>query len=1128
MLRFWNSFVHGVRTAIRFEGKPGRTLAREAMTGCGVRASEAPEPFRHGAERVPRSADSRGPAATLCAFAIVLCALVSAASARAQCPGNNCPQTIDGQSFVTPPPSSCPQSADYCDFGIPGGTTVGGYGKYVYMHAQWGPARFSLSDPKNPVFTSYSVMDSSGGGPIQIGGDGFATGVVCAAAEAPDGSSAVFFDWKGVYGAGADHPMYAVKYGPTGATYTFLGPVDYDPGSGIPAADVIGGRYFAYVPTKSSSGRYVAVVEAKSSAVNTVGTLSWPVTAVQRRILSVPSSDTHYLVGVSSSGGSSTVYLARLGSGGLPAQSNSTVISGIAIVADVANVNGSLYVFTYNSNTGIYVYAVNSDLSISTQPYGDSYIPAPSLSNVHAVGQPLPVIIGTANTRGLRIFGTKFLVAGTCLPSGPDISVDPGASDPTTSLNYADYLSLSNSAGVVAYRFFSIPVTGDSRDTLGAQFFRAGCLVADTTIPPEAGIGVTNTSAHYAADKTNYFGDTFNIVDQSSSGAPLLGANFDLSYLNSTFDEDITLTGPFSFNNAYLPCDLADDGPGGVGCYASVGSPTSAATFVVADQSWNKNNPGGQPPSNTATQLISFQRPQVAVANYSGGVVQVLTGGNLDASPTTGSPQAFCWMWGTSTTPPTPNTTFTGCDAAGAVPNPKLPDTARSFSLAAGYYPDEALKSQLSGQVQRVDLLPTLTWSPAKPTQGGSFTVTATRQKGTFIQVGHVDIWIDSNPSAGGSASYPSCSASRPTPCLLYSTSSDLNGSRTVVAPSNAGTGFYTHLRYTYSGGSGTTAETVPQAIEIAAYQPAPSINIAGSGVTFDLFSSPHWHVTRGSQASFTDATSADQGHITSASWDFGNGDVLQVNGDATSVPANYAYPTTGTYTVNLCVNNLTTPPGCTSDDVAVDPSAPFNVSAGASPSSTQANQSVSFSVTLTGGYGGTPSCDWNFGDGSAHSSSCSATHTYTVAGSYDASVAVTTTGGDSGTGHASVDVTPGGAGFYTLAPCRVVDTRAGDAPAVAAGATRTFTLTGKCGIPTTARSISANVTVTEPSADGSFDVYPAGISDPQTPVIGYRSGQTRANNVIITLGSTGNIKVRCNQVSGSAQFILDVNGYFQ
>jgi hypothetical protein len=45
---------------------------------------------------------------------------------------------------------------------------------------------------------------------------------------------------------------------------------------------------------------------------------------------------------------------------------------------------------------------------------------------------------------------------------------------------------------------------------------------------------------------------------------------------------------------------------------------------------------------------------------------------------------------------------------------------------------------------------------------------------------------------------------------------------------------------------------------------------------------------------------------------------------------------------------------------------------------------------------------------------------------------------------------------------------------------------------------------------------------------LNYSATQTRGNNAIIALGAAGDLAVYCSQASGTAQFILDVNGYFQ
>ena len=124
---------------------------------------------------------------------------------------------------------------------------------------------------------------------------------------------------------------------------------------------------------------------------------------------------------------------------------------------------------------------------------------------------------------------------------------------------------------------------------------------------------------------------------------------------------------------------------------------------------------------------------------------------------------------------------------------------------------------------------------------------------------------------------------------------------------------------------------------------------------------------------------------------------------------------------------------------------------------------------------------------------------------------------------------------FHTLAPCRPVDTRnaAGPlgGPALDCSSSplpRTFPLSGTCGIPSTARAISYNVTATQPSAAGHLRLFPAGGVTPVASSINFTANATRANNGIVLLG-IGNLSVTCHQASaGTAHVIVDVNGYFE
>jgi uncharacterized repeat protein (TIGR01451 family) len=121
---------------------------------------------------------------------------------------------------------------------------------------------------------------------------------------------------------------------------------------------------------------------------------------------------------------------------------------------------------------------------------------------------------------------------------------------------------------------------------------------------------------------------------------------------------------------------------------------------------------------------------------------------------------------------------------------------------------------------------------------------------------------------------------------------------------------------------------------------------------------------------------------------------------------------------------------------------------------------------------------------------------------------------------------------FFTLTPCRLVDTREGPGtyggPALAASASRTFPLFGRCGIPATARAVSVNLTATGPTTAGHLRLYPAGAVLPTVSAVNYVAGMTRANNAVVPLNGLGELAVYCSQSSGTTHFVLDVNGYFE
>ena len=120
---------------------------------------------------------------------------------------------------------------------------------------------------------------------------------------------------------------------------------------------------------------------------------------------------------------------------------------------------------------------------------------------------------------------------------------------------------------------------------------------------------------------------------------------------------------------------------------------------------------------------------------------------------------------------------------------------------------------------------------------------------------------------------------------------------------------------------------------------------------------------------------------------------------------------------------------------------------------------------------------------------------------------------------------------FYTVTPCRLIDTRNPDGayggPALQFGELRAFAMTGLCGVPVTAKALALNITVTQPAVSGNLVLFPGGQAAPSTSAISFGVNQTRANNTVMGLGD-GSGALQVKATAGPVHFIVDVTGYFQ
>jgi len=129
----------------------------------------------------------------------------------------------------------------------------------------------------------------------------------------------------------------------------------------------------------------------------------------------------------------------------------------------------------------------------------------------------------------------------------------------------------------------------------------------------------------------------------------------------------------------------------------------------------------------------------------------------------------------------------------------------------------------------------------------------------------------------------------------------------------------------------------------------------------------------------------------------------------------------------------------------------------------------------------------------------------------------------------------PGAAGaeqFFSVTPCRVTDTRAGQGfsglfgpPSLVSHAARSFPIpTGACSIPSTAQAYSLNVTVVPPGTLTYLTAWPTGQTQPVVSTLNSPEGKVVANAALVPAGTSGAVSVF---VTNLTDLILDINGYF-
>ena len=123
---------------------------------------------------------------------------------------------------------------------------------------------------------------------------------------------------------------------------------------------------------------------------------------------------------------------------------------------------------------------------------------------------------------------------------------------------------------------------------------------------------------------------------------------------------------------------------------------------------------------------------------------------------------------------------------------------------------------------------------------------------------------------------------------------------------------------------------------------------------------------------------------------------------------------------------------------------------------------------------------------------------------------------------------------FFTLTPCRLLDTRRTDGPSggppVPPHSQRVVVAAGQCGIPVTAKALAVNITVVAAPESGFLTFFPGNAAVPATSTINFSPGQVIANNAVLWLASSGSgaLAMGNSTATQPVQVLIDVSGYFE
>src|SRR6266567_1502270 len=446
------------------------------------------------------------------------------------------------------------------------------------------------------------------------------------------------------------------------------------------------------------------------------------------------------------------------------------------------------------------------------------------------------------------------------------------------------------------------------------------------------------------------------------------------------------------------------DGSTGSGCSTSY-SYTSAGSFTASVTVTDSLGV-------TATGSVTLTINDLPVVDFSFTPTNVFTGhpANFTATHTGGTgPFTFTWDYGDGsqgtgnpvshayTTPGTFTVTVTISDAVGSTNAQSHSVTVTlTFGVTVSISPS---LSEVRVQVSFTAVTsggignPTCSWSFGDGSSG-----TGCSLNHTYTSAGNFTAMINAADSTGQTSSASQQFAVKTKLSVTGSvgpnpTDADLSTSFTTkavggVSPltcnwsfgdGSSGTGCSATHIYTTSG-TFTANVTITDSLGVKATTELtivvdPKLVIAG------VAPSPNPSEVR-AQVSFTASTTGGTTPYVSYTWAFGDG----TTATTTIGTASHTYSSAGTFNITVTLTDSAGSRATLSGSATINQK--LSVTAKASPNPTEVSKPLSLTGTMSGGVG-SPTCNWSFGDGSS-GSGCSATHTYTTAGTFTAAVTMT------------------------------------------------------------------------------------------------------------------------------------------